>query len=941
MKDTVQINEMVYYTGTSEKYADLNGNESSFSKEQQLEFLKQFSQKAPAWYDDNALDQKVVSDVEINDFLQRQHIQSKHVVRKEMCFDKMMAYTALKVPAYKNLHLYCGATQKDGKIIFADKEIRPTPCAKYELTEPVDVLNVSMEVFIPEDYKCTQDEKCGEAQPGRVIEIRTKTLDIVKIKFCNTGEIFSMSKDMWVPTYDKLADVVFGGINTIDIKVGKTVSIIANGNLTEGIARTAEGKADNIFFDGGMFPAGGWQIDQFCINGKKVCFEENTEKEMLFDTGREVSLPYAIGGYENRDKRLYLFKKFEVEDFKNAVLRLDTLDPCGKVWLNGTLILDTDDFTQNEICVKDTLIKGTNELRILVEPRPPEVYYFWHRHTDCYNGWFCGKVSLVLTQPVYIRNMTVITKEISDHVKANVEIELSGNVSGTLGLLASESFPQCGNEFSLGEYDIVGDKAEIDFSHKLKLWNVENPNLYRIRAILYDKDKNAVDDFEVETGFRTITQENGEIYLNNKKIMARGALLMQFLPPSEEVPINHNCPSDEQIVMQALALKKMNGNLMRLHILGYGSNDRRIAQVCDRLGIMLIWTTRYIDTIETMVWDKVWSERDNFIHQIKAVMNHPSIVVYEGSNEYHSKDLATIDRIYNQFVEAVESVDKSRLISPCSHLYYGGGLYDQMDCKYYNDTGKMDEDGNMAVSGTGWVNERVIRSSHTYSLLCGYGESWEDMRKQDWRWQEELLNSKRHSYWITEFAVTGLANPTTREAKENEYVESYERDDELGPMGRWFEQSEWKESQAYQALCAFNAVKQMRILGADCMAWCCLMSGANNGSYLKPPIDFYGYKKLAYYTLKDAYNNVFACKGDIAVSYGSEDDICPMILGADSDETYNLKILVLNDRDEVIDRVEYPSIHATGFSKMSLKEFRPKWQKKGYYTLRFELKKRN
>ena len=351
------------------------------------------------------------------------------------------------------------------------------------------------------------------------------------------------------------------------------------------------------------------------------------------------------------------------------------------------------------------------------------------------------------------------------------------------------------------------------------------------------------------------------------------------------------------------------------------------AELCSVVELMYSYEHLYACT-----GDKKWAERDNFVGQIKAVRNNPSIIVYEGSNEYHAKDLAVIDRMYDQFVDAVESVDKSRLISPSSEIYYAA-----MGCKYYNDTGELDEKGNMVASGLGWVNERVIRSSHTYSLLCGYGTSWEVMRKQDKKYTKELLSSKRHSYWITEFAVTGLANPTTREAQENEYVESYEREDELGPMGRWFEQSERKESQAYQALCAFNAVKQMRILGADCMAWCCLMSGANNGSYLKPPIDFYGYKKLAYYTLKDAYNDVLACKGDIAVSYGTEDEICPLILGDGSNATYHLTVSVINDRGEEVDRIEYPSVQTKGLTKVSLKAFRPKWQQKGYYTLQFVL----
>ena len=241
----------------------------------------------------------------------------------------------------------------------------------------------------------------------------------------------------------------------------------------------------------------------------------------------------------------------------------------------------------------------------------------------------------------------------------------------------------------------------------------------------------------------------------------------------------------------------------------------------------------------------------------------------------------------------------------------------------------------------GWKDDAVIRSAHTYSLLCGYGTSWEEMRKQGWKWQRELLESRKHSYLITEFAVTSLPNPTTTEALVNSYVESYERPDEIGAIGRLFEKGEWRESQALQALCAFAAVKQMRKMGVDGMTWCCLMSGANNGSYMKPPIDFYGYKKLGFYALRDAYRSVYACKEDIDISYGNQDVISPLVFGDAKDVAYDLTVSVINERDEVIDKVEYFMVKPSVADNVVLKAFKPKWQEKGYYTLEFKLRRIN
>jgi len=338
-----------------------------------------------------------------------------------------------------------------------------------------------------------------------------------------------------------------------------------------------------------------------------------------------------------------------------------------------------------------------------------------------------------------------------------------------------------------------------------------------------------------------------------------------------------------------------------------------------------------------LVWEGKWLEKEYFKKQMKSVLNHPSIIMWEGSNEYHPKDLAVIDRMYDEFTDAVKSIDDTRLICPCSHLYYGGGLYD-IGCKYYNDDGTQDESGIKFESGKGWKDDKVVRSVHTYSLLCGYGMPWEDMRKQNWKWQKELLESKKHSYLVTEYAITALANPNTKEAMENPYVESYERPDEERALGRIFEQSEWKESQAYQALCAFNAVKKMRILGVDGMLWCCLSSGANDGSYLKPPIDFYGYKKLGFYALSDAYKKIYACKNDTDVSYGTGDKICPIILNTSQEGKFNLEIKISDEDGNIVALKCYNDINIDEKdSVLNLEAFKPEWKKAGYYTIKYVL----
>lgn len=939
---SILTNELVYFTGKPERKRDFSGTENALSYEERLAFLRAYQENARVWYEDEKLDQKAVSQEEVADFVEKIAF-SDGKVRKTIRFDTMAARESCKEPEYKGLQLYCGAKVENGALVFPGKQIRPTPCALYEVKE--DVASFSSRVYIPAGYKSTQNRRAGTAQGSRLIELRCGTLDKVKIRICNSGEIFAMTRDKWEPRHIKLSNVRYGDWNDIAVQIGETVTFTVNGEKTEGIIPTVGGNVDGIFFDGGMFPREGWKVADLSINNEKIIFTKNPEYgKMLLDEGKEVSLPYAIGSYEKRDRQLLLTKTFTVADFEAATLDIETLDPCGKVWLNGQPVLDADDFTRHELDITAQLRKGENELKILVEPRAPEVYYYWHRHDDCYNGWFCGGVKLHLTARTHITDLKIRTNSVSMYgIKATAKLVLNAPFEGIVRLYAAKCWPEQGKEELMAETAVSGKEITFNFGTgpddtRLLPWSDETPNLYAVRAVLLNAEGKETDDFVVETGFRTICQKDGEIYLNGNKVLLNGALVMQFLPPFKDVPVNHNCPTSQQIAWQAMMLKAMNGNFMRLHMLGYGSNDARFAQICDRLGIMMIWITRFIDTLEELVWDDgCWHEKDAYLSQIKAVMNHPSIIMYEGSNEFHPDDLAVIDRMYDEFTEAVTAVDDSRLLTPCSHLYYGGGIYD-VGCKYYNDDGTVDEKGNAARSGRGWVHENVIRSTHTYSLLCGYGESWEAMRKQNWAWQDEMLASKQHSYLITEFAVTALPNPGTPEAVAEPYVRSYERPDELGVMGREFADDEWMESQALQALAAFNAVKKMRLLGVDGMTWCCLSSGANNGSYMKPPIDFNGYKKLGFYGLKDAYRKAFAATGDTDISYGSDDEISPVLVSCDKG-IYDLTVDVIDKNGTPVHTVRYGNI-VSDRENVRLSPFKPAWENEGYYTLRFDLKKR-
>ena len=69
---------------------------------------------------------------------------------------------------------------------------------------------------------------------------------------------------------------------------------------------------------------------------EKICSIEGWQ-ELSYDDScwKKVNLPSVHGGLREQEESYYLRKKIFVEDFGRAVLKLETLDPGGEVWING------------------------------------------------------------------------------------------------------------------------------------------------------------------------------------------------------------------------------------------------------------------------------------------------------------------------------------------------------------------------------------------------------------------------------------------------------------------------------------------------------------------------------------------------------------------------------------------------------------------------------
>lgn len=925
------FNEFIYYDPDFKgEHGDFT-DDSVFTPGERFDFLRDYANYLKRSFDLPQKSQKAVEMSKVRENL-------KFFGDDGGWFCEAEAYLADMPRQYDNWRLYTKKAVVNGSsLLLKSANLPPNPSALYELSGDIRPREIDLSFVMGSEYAAVINGVVRETTTARTIELRRGIEDIVKIAFYSNGECYVRYYEKpYHPKFFKIGEYAFDNENSLKIIFGEsTFEVILNEDRLSDIPYSSAKIPDTLFFCSGMFHFGDWEITPKCIDYGtfKVTefFSEASAHSKKLQSIGKITLPHAVGGAENRDKMLIIKKEFDLPETQNAELCFDSLDPGGEVYIDGEQVYYTDGFDSFTVDVSALSKNQTHLLEVRVFPRAPEVLFGWHRQQDPYNGWFCGEIALKCYDDVRLDNLQIITEKIEGN---KAVVRFCGRASGkcNIKITAEPLYCKKAEELNLTEFYANGD-FEILETFDIKPWSPETPNLYNICFTAFCDNKTVFSEC-VETGFRTVEQKNGEIWLNGERVDLNGALLMQFLPTYTETSQAHICPTNEQIMWQEMMLKATGGNTLRLHILGYGTNDARYARYADRLGILLIWTTRYIDSIEGVQWQNKWRARDAYLKQVSERLNHPSIIMWEGSNEFRP-NLMQIDSAYEEFVSAIKSVDVSRIICPISHLYYAADLYPARNCAYYCNCGNADHNGNPAVAPKDWSDPLVVRSAHTYSLLCGYGSGWDKMREQSWREQKNLLESRKHAYIVSEFAVIGRQDPTTDEAKK-EYFNpySYEFPDEK-PLGIDFTQDDWLESQAYQALCVHNCIKRMRLLDVDGMLWCCLMGGANDGGYLKPVIDNYGYAKLGLYAMNSAFQKVCVFTNDVNIKKG-EFTFTPVLFG-EAGKRYNVIVEITDKEGRVLESNIYSNILCEN-RKTELPLYISKITESGVYGIRFHIK---
>ena len=714
--------EMRYITSDSKAdgETDFTGESEWMSLDQRIDFLNKYAAFASGFYGNLGLDKPLIGDGDIRQTVRRIKPQPLTNVRQTLRLADWRAYgyRAGKAGDVQNAFagwtVVNGATVKDGSLILED-------CAVERNLDPIRWR-----------FRLHLDVKKVGSGCTIVFHKGGKPL----LSTCLADKVFSLSSGMNKGNghYDSSVPLhleIYGDFtnNRFFVTVnGKSVAcLIGEADIREIDKMVIRSEGTTEIDDISLFNFVEDRTNKHTPYSSVLLINEDFNdvlpmqgwQSLDYDDSawKQVTLPSSHGGLREKEESYYLRKKIHLADFERAVLKLETIDPGGEVWINGQPVAVINNRHPYDLDVTEYLQRNQENL-IAVRVKPYKAAHrMLHSPSDPYIGWFLGRATLILTNRCMIKDVFAYTGSLDGAARQvnRILLQYSGVYAfeGSVEVNYYPWFPVEGEKVATMKQNIE-IRPSVDNEIVLEmpvdnpvLWSPESPNLYRVEVILRDKEGREIDDYMLTTGIRTISQKDGNLYVNNRPEILKGAQILGSRYPVETMSKNYKCVSDETIAKDLMMIKEMNGNLLRLHVHAEkdttdGINDPRYAEYADQLGVYLLWqTAAWIR--EGEAWNVDFEGYPKFMRQ---VCNHPSIVMWEASNHpnrFKLHDISDSHDFVTRVYRTLSAVDTSRLISPTSfwqHMHYGN--YD----------GSLDKEGNPIVPNPVLMEKLMTRGSN-------------------------------------------------------------------------------------------------------------------------------------------------------------------------------------------------------------------------------------
>ena len=381
-----------------------------------------------------------------------------------------------------------------------------------------------------------------------------------------------------------------------------------------------------------------------------VAIEQNGETEATEKSGRSGSLPWIGEGHYKTTINIA-----EPIGFVELVFDGAMSEPV--VSINGKKAGEWKyGYNAFRVDISKFVHPGANEVR--VDLSNIEESSRWYP-----GGGIYRPVKLVTTPKarldrwgLFFRTLRATGEEAAVAVDATVKGAAGNDWRAKVVLVDNDGTEQCLYNNALSQDGGVHATARI---LKPRMWSPEEPNLYTLRTLLYNKDGQVVDEISQRVGIRTVavSKEKG-FQLNGVSRKLKGVCLHHDLGPLGAA-VNRAA-----LIRQVRILKDMGCDAIRT---SHNMPSTMQMEIYDSLGMMVM-----AESFDMWVHPKCkngyarffkeWGDRD-IENLVLNHRNHPSIVMWSIGNEIYEQWMTEGVQMATHMQDLIHQLDPTRPVT--------------------------------------------------------------------------------------------------------------------------------------------------------------------------------------------------------------------------------------------------------------------------------------
>ncbi len=393
-------------------------------------------------------------------------------------------------------------------------------------------------------------------------------------------------------------------------------------------------------------------------------FSEDMIKKDFDDSSFEtVDIPHANKELPLNyfDEKSYQFiscyrKNFDIKKVKGMryILHFEGAAVYSKVYLNDKFIGEYKGaYNRFSFDITDNVKAKGNVLVVeLDSSERKEIPPFGNVVDYLVYGGIYREVWIEEVSEVYIDNAFVRTLNVLHEKKLlSIDVTLSESTTGTLTFSLFDGDKKIGEKTTDFKGKVINAKWAVK---DVKLWDIDNPNLYTVKIKLDEKDETAV-----RFGFRECKFYKDGFYLNGKKIKIRGLNRHQSFPY-----VGYAMPENVQKADADLLKYELGVNLVRT---SHYPNSIHFLDRCDEIGLLVFTEMPSWQYLGDGEWRDICL--DNVRRMVLRDRNHPSVILW-GVRVNEGLDC---DEFYSETNRVARELDDTRQTGgvrnmPMSHL---------------------------------------------------------------------------------------------------------------------------------------------------------------------------------------------------------------------------------------------------------------------------------